>query len=84
MLRAAIPLALPSRSYKRPLTYPRRKLATIARLDPAIQPFTRELARMQPSFDMNHEQITILSEPRHFYQTLIVRAASLVPCSQIF
>lgn len=42
--------------------------------DPTIRQFLVKLAEQQPCFSMRSSSVSILHEPRLFYQTLLVRA----------
>lgn len=51
----------------------RPRTISTASFDPTIRQFLVKLGEQQPCFPMNSASVSILHEPRLFYQTLIVR-----------
>lgn len=54
-------------------------------LPPSIQRFTHELANEQPCYAMSASNVSILAEPRQFYQSLLVSPSTIsqgINCSK--
>ena len=67
--------------------YPARQFATHPAAPPTspgstspgmLAPFVTELDRIAPAFDIKGSQVQILETPTDFYETLLVRATTLV------